>query len=72
MKKKQMNLFKGKNRLLKKENEDGEKTDSSNEEFVFVKKKDVQKTNSSDDYFEENKLASSNDDFEKNKSAHGN
>ncbi len=48
-----MNLIKGKNHI-KKENEGGEKTDSSNEEFVFVKKKAVQKTNSSNDYFEEN------------------
>jgi hypothetical protein len=66
-----MNLIKGKN-CLKKENEGGEKTKSSNEEFVFVKNKAVQKTDSSDDYFEENKLASSNNDFEKNKLAHGN
>jgi hypothetical protein len=62
--KKQMNLIKGKNRL-RKENEGGEKTESSDKEFVFVKKKAVQKTNSSNDYFEENKLASSNNDFEK-------
>jgi hypothetical protein len=34
-----MNLIKGKNRL-KKENEGGEKTKSSEEEFVFVKKKE--------------------------------
>jgi hypothetical protein len=66
-----MNLIKGKN-CLKKENEGGEKTESSDEEFVFVKRKAVQKTNSSDDYFEENKSASSNDDFEINKSAYGN
>ncbi len=66
-----MNLIKGKNRL-RKENEGGEKTESSNEEFVFVKKKPVQKTDSSEDYFEENKSASSDDDFEKNKLAHGN
>ena len=66
-----MNLIKGKNHL-KKENEGGEKTESSDKEFVFVKKKAVQKTNSSDNYFEENKLASSDDDFEKNNSAHGN
>ncbi len=66
-----MNLIKGKNRL-KKENEGGQKTESSDKEFVFVKKKAVQKTDSSDNYFEENKSASSNDDFEKNKSAHGN
>jgi hypothetical protein len=59
-----MNLIKGKNRL-KKENEGGEKTESSDKEFVFVKKKAVQKTDNSDDSFEENKLASSNDDFEK-------
>jgi hypothetical protein len=71
MKNKQMNLIKGKNRL-RKENEGGEKTESSNEEFVFVKKKPVQKTDSSEDYFEENKSASSDDDFEKNKLAHGN
>jgi hypothetical protein len=71
MKKKQMNLIKGKN-CLKKENEGGAKTESSDKEFVFVKKKAVQKTNSSVNYFEENKSASSNDDFEKNKSAHGN
>ncbi len=55
-----------------KKTEGGEKTDSSDKEFVIAKKKAVQKTNSSEDYFEENKLASSNDDFEKNKSAHGN
>jgi hypothetical protein len=61
--KKQMNLIKGKNRL--KKNKGGEKTESSDKEFVFVKKKAVQKTNSSDDYFEENKSASSDDDFEK-------
>jgi hypothetical protein len=66
-----MNSIKGKN-CLKKENEGKGETDSSKEEFVFVKKKAVQKTDSSNDYFEENKLASSNDDFEKNKSAHGN
>jgi hypothetical protein len=59
-----MNLIKGKN-CLKKENGSGEKTDSSNKEFVFLKKKAVQKTDSSNDYFEENKPASSNDDFEK-------
>ncbi len=59
-----MNLIKGKN-CLKKENGSGEKTDSSDEEFVFVKKKAVQKTNSRDDYFEENKSASSDNDFEK-------
>jgi hypothetical protein len=66
-----MNLIKGKNRL-KKENEGGEKTNSSKEEFVIVEKKGVQKTDSSNNYFEENKLATSKDDFEKNKSAHGN
>jgi hypothetical protein len=66
-----MNLIKGKNHL-KKENEGGEKTDSSNKEFVFVKKKAVQKTDSSNDYFEGKKTASSDNDFEKNKSAHGN
>jgi hypothetical protein len=66
-----MNLIKDKNRL-KNENEGGEKTKSSDEEFVFVKKKAVQKINSSNDYFEENKSASSNYDFEKNKLAHGN
>ncbi len=66
-----MNLIKGKNHL-KKENEGGEKTESSDEEFVFAKKKAVQKIDSSDNYFEENKSASSNNDFEKNKSAHGN
>ena len=71
MKKKQMNLIKG-NNCLKWESQGGEKTESSNEEFVFVKKKAVQKTDSSDNYFEENKSASSDDDFEKNKSAHGN
>jgi hypothetical protein len=60
-----MNLIKGKNRL-KKENEGGEKTDSTDKEFVFVKKKAVQKTDSSNDYVEENKSASSNDGFEKN------
>ncbi len=64
MKKKQMNLIKGKNRL-KKENKGGEKTKSSDKEFVFVKKKAVQKTDSCNDYFEENKSASSNNDFEK-------
>jgi hypothetical protein len=64
-----MNLIKGKN-CLKKENESGEKTDSSDEEIVFVRKKAVQKTDSSNNYFEENKLASSGDDFEKNKLAH--
>ncbi len=66
-----MNLIKGKN-CLKKENEGGEKTERSDKKFDFVKKKAVQKTNSSNDYFEENKSASSDDDFEKNKSAHGN
>jgi hypothetical protein len=59
-----MNLIKGKN-CLKKENEGGEKTESSNEEFVFIQKKAVQKTDSRDNYFEENKSASSNDDFGK-------
>ncbi len=59
-----MNLIKGKN-CLKKENEGGEKTDSSDKEFVIVEKKAVQKTNSSNDYFEENKPATSKDDFEK-------
>ncbi len=49
-----------------------EKTDSSNKEFVIVEKKAVQKTDSSNDYFVENKPATSEDDFEKNKSAHGN
>jgi hypothetical protein len=66
-----MNLIKDKN-CLKKENEGGEKTDSSNKEFVFAKKKAVQKTNSSHDDFKEKKLASSDDDVEKNKLAHGN
>ncbi len=66
-----MTLIKGEN-CLKKENEGGEKTESRDKEFVFVKKKAVQKTDSSNNYFEENKSASSNDDFEKNKSAHGN
>ncbi len=60
-----MNLIKGKNRL-NEENEGWEKTESSNEEFVFVKKKAVQKTDSSDNYFEENKSSSSDNDFEKN------
>jgi hypothetical protein len=71
MKKKQMNLIKGKT-CLKKENEGGEKTDSRDNKFVLVNKKAVQKTDSSDNYFEENKSASSNDDFEKNTLAHGN
>ena len=59
-----MNLIKGKN-CLKKENEGGEKTESSNEEFVFIQKKAVQKTDSSNIYFEENKPATSKDDIEK-------
>jgi hypothetical protein len=59
-----MNLIKGKNHL-NKENEGGEKTDSSDKEFVIVEKKAVQKTNSSNNYFEENKPATSKDDFEK-------
>ncbi len=66
-----MNLIKGKN-CPKKVNEGGEKTDSSDEEFVINEKKAVQKTNSSNVYFEENKPATSGDDFEKNKLAHGN
>jgi hypothetical protein len=61
---KKMKLIKGKNRL-KKGNEGGEKTDNSDNKFVIVEKKVVQKTNSSNDYFEENKLATSEDDFEK-------
>jgi hypothetical protein len=65
-----MNLIKGKNHL--KKSYGGEKTKSSDEEFVIVKKKAVQKTDSSNDYFEENKSASSGDDFEKNKSAQRN
>ncbi len=69
---KKANEFDQRQESSKKENEGGEKTKSSGEEFVFVKKKAVQKTDSSDDYFEENKSASSDDDFEKNKSAHGN
>ena len=64
-------MIKGKN-CLKKGNEGGEKTNSSNKEFVTNKKKAVQKTDSSEDYLEGNKSASSNDDFEKNKWAHGN
>ncbi len=59
-----MNLIKGKNRL-KKENEGGEKTNSSNKEFVIVEEKAVQKTDSSNTYFEENIPATSKDDFEK-------
>ena len=58
-----MNLIKGKNCL--KKTEGGEKTDSSDKEFVIVKKKAVQKIDSSDNYFKENKLASSDNDFEK-------
>jgi hypothetical protein len=64
MKKKQMNLIKGKN-CLKKGNEGGEKTNSSNKEFVTNKKKAVQKTDSSNVYFEENKTATSKHDIEK-------
>jgi hypothetical protein len=52
MKKKEKNLIKGK-RCQKKENKGGEKTDSSNDETVFVKEKTVQKTDSSKDDFEE-------------------
>jgi hypothetical protein len=63
--KKEKNLIKGKHHL-KKENEGGEKTNSSNNKFVFVKKKAVQKTYSSNDDFEENKWASSDNDFEEN------
>ncbi len=59
-----MNLIKGKNRL-KKGNEGGEKTNSSDEEFVINKKKAVQKTDSSNVYFEENKTATSKHDIEK-------
>jgi hypothetical protein len=66
-----MNLIKGKN-CLKIINEGGEKTDSSDKEFVINKKKAVQKTDSSNIYFEENKPATSKDDVEKHKSAHGN
>jgi hypothetical protein len=66
-----MNLIKGKN-CLKKGNEGGEKTDSSDKKLVFIKKKAVQKTDNSNKYFEENKLASSDNDFEKNKLTHGN
>ncbi len=43
----------------------GRKPRAAKNEFVFVKKKAVQKTNSSNNNFEENKLASSKDDFEK-------
>jgi hypothetical protein len=39
--------------LYKKKNEGGEKTGSSDDKFVFAKKKAVQKTNSSNDDFEE-------------------
>jgi hypothetical protein len=53
-------LIKGKLRL-KKEKKDGEKTDSSNDELVFVEKKAVQKTNSSDNVFEERKSAHGNE-----------
>ncbi len=60
-----MNLIKGKNHL-KKENEGGEKTKSSDKEFVFVKKKAVQKTDSSNNYFEENISANSDDDLKNN------
>ncbi len=45
-------MIKGKHRL-KKENECGEKTDSSDDKVVFVKEKAVQKTDSSHDDFEE-------------------
>jgi hypothetical protein len=37
---------------LKKENKGGEKSDSSNDKLVFLKKKAVWKTESSDDDFE--------------------
>jgi hypothetical protein len=66
-----MNLIRGKNGL-KKERNGEEKFDSSYEKFVIVEKKTVQKTDSSNNYFEENKPATSRDDFEKNKLAHGN
>ncbi len=58
-----MNLIKGKNRLKKTGGE--EKTENRDGEFFIFKKKAVQKTNSSGNYFEENKLTTSKDDFEK-------
>ncbi len=57
--KKKKNLIKGK-LCLEKENKGGEKTDSSDDELVYVEKKTVQKTDSS------------NNDFEEKNSAHGN
>jgi hypothetical protein len=54
MKKKEKNLIKGKH-CLKNENEGGEKAYSSDDETVFIKEKAVQKTNSSNDGFEEKK-----------------
>jgi hypothetical protein len=70
--KKKANEFDQRQESSKKKNEGGEKADSSDKEFVIVEKKAVQKTDSSNDYFEENKPATSKDDFEKNKLAHGN
>jgi hypothetical protein len=53
------NEFDQRQELTKKVNEGGEKTNSSNKEFVITKKKAVQKTDSSNVYFEENKPADS-------------
>jgi hypothetical protein len=53
-KKKENNLIKGKLHQ-KKKNKVGEKTNSSDNELVYVRKKAVQKTDSSDDDFEEKK-----------------
>jgi hypothetical protein len=58
--KKEKNLIKGK-LCLKKENKGGEKTNSSEDKLVFVKKKAVQKTDSSNDDFEEIKLTHGNE-----------
>jgi hypothetical protein len=58
-KKKEKNLIKCKHRL-KEENKGGEKTNSSNDKFDFVKEKAVQKTDRRDDDFEEKELAHGN------------
>jgi hypothetical protein len=69
---KKANEFDQMQKSSKKVNEGGEKTDSSDKEFVINEKKAVQKADSSNVFFEENKPATSKDDFEKNKLAHKN
>jgi hypothetical protein len=66
-----MKLIKGKNHL-KKEIKVGRKPTAATRILLLMKRKAVQKTNSSNTYFEQNETATSKHDIEKNKSAHGN